>query len=262
MNVIAVQYDIAWEQKTANHAKVRAMLKGATSPGDLVVLPEMFATGFSMNVAQIAEDSQRPSETFLAQLARELKICIIGGVVNGSSDGRGLNQAVAFATAGQEIARYTKLHPFTFGKEGEHYDAGREVVTFTWNAVVVAPFVCYDLRFPEVFRVAALRGAEMMVVMANWPAPRVQHWVTLLQARAIENQAYVIGVNRIGSDPHVSYPGRSMIIDPVGQVIADAGEREGIIAAPCDVTFIRSCRQNFPALRDMRREFVSSPVVT
>jgi predicted amidohydrolase len=114
-----------------------------------------------------------------------------------------------------------------------------------------APFICYDLRFPEVFRAAARRGAEIFLVIANWPDRREQHWVTLLQARAIENLAYVVGVNRSGRDPEHVYPGRSMIIDPHGKILADAGGGEAVISAEIDPAEVRNWRRDFPALADM-----------
>jgi omega-amidase len=256
VNLVAVQHDIVWENKRANHEKVRALLEGATTAGDLVVLPEMFATGFSMNVAAICEGAQRVSELFLAQLAKDLGICIVGGVVNVASDGRGRNEALAVGSDGRQLSRYAKVHPFTLGREAEHFVGGHEIAIFTWKDAVVAPFVCYDLRFPEIFRHAVRRGAEVMVVIANWPRIRIQQWVTLLQARAIENQAYVVGVNRIGHDPNTTYNGRSVIIDPMGTTLADAGDREQVITAECDLNGLRQWREQLPALRDMRREFL------
>src|SRR5690606_6307419 len=116
----------------------------------------------------------------------------------------------------------------------------------------VSPLICYDLRFPEAFRLATKQGAEMFVVIANWPTARVEHWLTLLKARAIENQAYVIGCNRVGRDPKVVYPGRSVIIDPRGNVLADAGGDPGVISSSIDAAALREYRKTFPALNDIR----------
>jgi len=126
------------------------------------------------------------------------------------------------------------------------------VVTFDWRGARVSPFICYDLRFPEVFRAATRRGAQVLVVIANWPATRVEHWVTLLRARAIENQAYVAGVNRCGNDPKLAYPGRSVIVGPWGEVMADAGDGEGVAWADLDFAALESYRREFPVLRDIR----------
>ena len=256
MNVVAVQLDIAWEDKPASFARVRRLLEAnRPRPGALVVLPEMFSTGFSMNVAGIHEGTDRPAEAFLKDLAREFNVCALGGVVNVGPDGRGLNQALAFAPDGRELVRYDKIHPFTLGEEGKHYTGGQSVRLFDWQNVSVTPFVCYDLRFPELFRAAARFKAQLMAVIANWPYPRDGHWVTLLQARAIENQAYVVGVNRCGADPKHAYPGRSLIVDPHGKIIADAGKPECVISAEIDPQIVETWRRDFPALQDMKAHY-------
>jgi omega-amidase len=257
MKVCCVQLDIAWENKPANHEKVRGMLaEKYFSRGSLVLLPEMFATGFSMNVAGVNDDATRADQRFLSAVAKEHGVYVVGGFVTTGAEGRGRNQAGVFDPGGREIARYTKLHCFTPGKEAQHYIAGREIVLFDWGGMKVCPFICYDLRFPEIFRRAVRMGAQMFVVIANWPLPRDEHWVTLLKARAIENQAYVAAVNRCGSDPWLAYPGRSMIVDPKGNVLADAGDREGMIEADVEAGVVAAWRGEFQALDDMRGEFL------
>jgi omega-amidase len=257
MTVALCQLDIAWEDKAANHERVEALLDEARlPPGTLLVLPEMFATGFSMNVAAIAEGDERPTEGFLACLASWRGLTVVGGVVTRDECGRGRNEAIAISPERAELARYHKLHPFSYGDETRHYAAGEQIALFRWDEFTVAPFVCYDLRFPEIFRHAVLRGAEVLVVIANWPARREEHWLTLLRARAIENQAYVVGVNRCGHDPKLAYSGRSQIIGPRGEIIADAGEREGIVTATLDRDALLVWRREFPALEDLRREFL------
>ena len=251
MHVYCCQFDIAWEDKGANHARVRAMLEeAAVERGSLVILPEMFATGFSMAVEKIAEDSAGPTRVFLSHLAQAVGVWLMGGVVTRGPDGLGRNEAVVYSPAGMEVARYAKMHPFSFGKETGNYGRGDEVVVFEWEGVQVAPFVCYDLRFPEVFREAVFRGAQVICVIANWPSSREAHWVTLLRARAIENQAYVAAVNRCGEEPKLSYSGRSLIIDPRGEVIADAGDGEKVIFAELDMKGLAEYREEFPALKD------------
>ena len=259
MKVGAVQPDTIWEDKPANFEKIRSILSaGQTDPGSLVVLPETFGTGFSMNVRQVAESPARETEQFLATTAKAMGIYLLGGLVTAAADGKGQNEAVLFDPAGRMILRYTKIHPFSYGGEPEHYVGGREIVTFPWQGFCVAPFICYDLRFPEIFRIAARRGATMFVVIANWPKAREHHWRTLLAARAIENQAFVIGVNRCGRDPKITYPGATLILDPRGQVLADAGDAEGLIQAQPDLHDLQSYRRDFPALKDMRSEFLSA----
>jgi predicted amidohydrolase len=259
MQIIACQLDIAWEDKAANHDRVRAMLAGASiKPGALLVLPEMFATGFSMHVETIAEPPDGPTHQFLAQLACQHHACVMGGVVTRASDGRGRNDAVVFGPEGSLVTRYAKMHPFTFAGETRHYQAGERIAQFAWHDFRVAPFVCYDLRFPEVFRQAARSGAELMVVIANWPQSREAHWLALLVARAIENQAYVVGVNRAGSDPHARYSGKSLVLGPRGETLAAAGEGQQLLVADVERAPLVEYRRTFPALADMRAEFFAS----
>jgi predicted amidohydrolase len=254
--MIGVQFDIAWEDRSANFAKVSAMLaKSPPQRGAMVVLPEMFGSGFSMNLDRTAEGDERQTESFLAGLARQYAGYVVGGLAILGEDGRGRNLAVVAGPDGNIVARYAKIHPYTMGKEAEHFSGGDKVVTFAAGEYTIAPFVCYDLRFPEIFRVSAARGAQVMVVIANWPAARVEHWTTLLRARAIENQTYVIGVNRCGNDPYLAYPGRSMIFDFKGNLLADAGGGEGIIAADVDAAALQQWRREMPALVDIRKEF-------
>lgn len=253
MHVAGVQLDIAWEDKKTNFARVRTLVHAARLPrGAFLLLPEMFATGFSMNVAGIAEAAGGETETFLAGLATEFGLTVCGGVVTRAADGRGLNQSVTFAPDRSLVSRYSKIHPFSYGGETQHYAPGTEVLTYAAGAVQVAPFVCYDLRFPEIFRSAAKRGAQLLTVMANWPEPREAHWLALLKARAIENQAFVIGVNRCGRDPKLAYSGRGQVIDPKGNVLADGGTSEGVFGAEVDLASLLQYRKDFPALQDMR----------
>ncbi|HLY73601.1 MAG TPA: carbon-nitrogen family hydrolase [Planctomycetota bacterium] len=253
MNVAGVQLDIAWEDKPRNFAKVRDLVAAAKLARDtLVVLPEMFATGFSMNVAGIAEPVGGPTESFLASLAEEFGVYACGGVVLRAGDERGLNQALTFAPDRALVARYSKIHPFSYGGETRHYAPGTEVITYRVRSVPVAPFVCYDLRFPEIFRNATKKGAQLLTVIANWPEPRESHWLALLKARAIENQAFVVGVNRCGRDPKLAYSGRGQVLDPKGNVLADGGTGEGVFGADLDLASLLAYRKEFPALQDMR----------
>ncbi len=256
MQVVCCQVDTVWQDKAATHARVEALL--ATSPppgGALVVLPEQFSTGSSFDLARIAEtEDERPSETFLAETAAKLGVYLIGGVVTRGSDGRGRNEAVVLGPDGRQITRYCKMHPFSFSGETEHFESGDRTVVFACHDFQVAPLICYDLRFPEVFRATVRQGAQLFVVIANWPEQRIEHWVTLLRARAIENQAYVVGVNRCGREPQQSYPGRSLVIDPYGQILADPGTQQGVIRADLDLHPLIVYLKRFPALQYMRPE--------
>ena len=255
MHIACVQLDIVWEDKKANYAKVHALIESAAVPKEsLVILPEMFATGFSLNVSATAEGEELGCETanFLSGTAKEFGIYLMAGVVTRGPGGKGCNEAVTFDPAGNQISRYQKIHPFTLGGESEHHAPGSNVAVFPCRDFIVSPFVCYDLRFPEVFRAGVRRGAQLFTVIANWPLPREAHWVALLKARAIENQAYVAGVNRAGKDPRYTYFGRSLIIDPHGEVLVDAGKEECVVEAEIQLATLLDYRRDFPALADMR----------
>lgn len=251
MHVVAVQLDILWEDKARNHARVRQLLADSQiPPGSLIVLPEMFDTGFSMRLEKTAQTQQRESEEVLRDLAAQYKSAVLGGVVGPVVEGKAGNQAVAFSPDGTELVRYQKQRPFSLVREQEHYPAGAGHRVFQWQGVQISPFVCYDLRFPELFRPAALQGAELLVVIACWPAVRSEHWVRLLQARAIENLAACVGVNRCGDEPGLPFDGRSCAFDHSGVQLFEAGGAALVLQANIDIESLRRWRQKFPALRD------------
>jgi predicted amidohydrolase len=256
MQVACCQFDVAWEDKPANYRRVAAMVREAElEPGTLLLLPEMFATGFSMNSAAIAEPADGPTAQFLSRLACEHRLHVLGGVVvfDARSPGRARNEAMAFDPSGRHVSQYAKMHLFSFAGEHAHYAAGEAPVSFDWSGCRVAPAVCYDLRFPELFRRSARDGAEVLTVIANWPAARESHWLALLKARAIENQAFVAAVNRVGTDGNGhAYTGRSQVIDAKGEVLADAGGDETVIRASVDLDALRQYRRVFPALDDVK----------
>ena len=255
MHVACCQMDIAWEDKPANYRQVEVLLSATPLPaGTLLLLPEMFATGFTMNAGAVAEPIDGPTSRFLAELARRYGIFVQAGVVIGTgSAAHPRNETLVFAPDGRLLARYAKIHLFSFAGEQEHYTPGEEIVSFAWSETVVAPCICYDLRFPELFRAAVARGAEVVSAIACWPAAREAHWRALLRARAIENQCYVTAVNRCGCDPSgTAYSGGRRIVDPGGAILADAGQHEGVIQATLGLESLRSYRREFPALRDRR----------
>ena len=253
MRVACCQFDIAWEDKPANYIRVERRVREAQlEPGTLLLLPEMFATGFSMNASEIVESSQGPTSEFVEKLARDFQIYVLAGLVLGSEGEQPRNSAILVDPAGAQVCEYAKIHRFSYAGEDQHYAAGSEPVSCAMEGCTVQPTICYDLRFPELFRSSKARGAELICVIANWPAARDSHWMALLKARAIENQAYVAAVNRIGRDPGVEYRGRSQIISPRGGVVEDAEHADVIIRAELDLDGLRAYRSRFPALRDMR----------
>ena len=257
MRVICCQLDTVWENKPANYQRARELIeRSAPQPHSLLLLPEMFASGFTMNIDAAADGPAAETEVFLQSLAREFKITILAGIVRRAPppDRRGLNEAVAYGPDGTLHARYCKLHPFSFAGEDSHYASGSALTPFQLDGFMVSPLICYDLRFPETFRAAVKQGATLLCVLANWPKSRHAHWTTLLRARAIENQCYVAAVNRCGNDPKHSYAGGSTIIDMRGEIMAEAGDSAGAIHADIDADKLQAWRAEFPALNDIRAD--------
>ncbi len=251
MQVVVVQLDVAWEDKPKNQQRIAELLRASNvQAGSLILLSEMFDTGFSMNLAATAQSSALESEAFIRQLAQEHQSAVVGGVAGPLVGDMSSNEAVVFGPHGQELARYRKMRPFTLSGEDRWYGRGHAHQVFEWQGVKIAPFICYDLRFPELFRSALDDGAELFVVIACWPAVRSEHWVRLLQARAIENLALVVGANRCGTEPNLPFDGRSCAFDQLGQTLFEADDREQVLMAELDIVAMRKWRQKFPALRD------------
>ncbi len=250
MKLSGCQWDIVWEDRDANFACAEKLAEKSEC-ADLIILPEMFSTGFSMNVEKVAESAPSQSESLLKKLARDHDSAVLGGLVREGRGEKGYNELIAYSPYGNELGSYRKNRTFRYTGEFDHYENGTEITVFEWNGWKISPLICYDLRFPELFRRGAAKGAELFVVIASWPDVRVEHWLALLRARAIENLAYVIGVNRCGKDPNYNYPGRSVIFDPWGEMIADAGKDEGIVEAEIDLEKVRAWRAEFPALMDL-----------
>ena len=252
MQIVAVQMKMAWEDKAANHQRLRELLTGTSiQPGALVIVPEMFETGFSMNIKATAQSEAREGEALLRELAKQYDSAVMGGVAGPIVDGASRNECVAFAPDGSELVRYQKMHPFTLSGEDKHYPAGDTHQIFQWQGIKIAPFICYDLRFPELFRPAVGQSAELITLIACWPAKRSEHWVRLLQARAIENLAYVVGVNRCGEEPSLEFDGRSSAFDHMGNQLFEASSQEQVLTQEIDIKATRRWRSKFPALRDM-----------
>lgn len=252
MRIHLIQPDIAWEDKEASRARAGALVDDAQpSAGDLVALPEMFETGFSMNVERTADDGAGPA--WLGALSRRHACAALGGFTALDPGARmARNRAVVLGPDGGEIARYDKVHPFSYGREAERFEGGSAVRVFEWGGARVCPLICYDLRFPELFRAGRSLGAEVFIVIANWPEARASHWTALLRARAIENQALVCGVNRAGSDPFLRYRGGSVAFDWQGEELVRLEESPGAGACSVNIAALREWRQVFPAWGDVR----------
>ena len=254
MHVVALQYDIAWENRAANFDTVRRLLTGAAvSPGSLIVLPEMFSTGFSMNVSQVAEAKDSETEKFLSSLAWQYESHVVGGLVSkDSSSALGRNEVAVYDPSGRPVALYQKNYTFSYADESSHYVAGDGLAMFRWHDFTVCPVICYDLRFPELFRRGVRDGANLFTISANWPDSRSRHWKALLEARAIENLSCVVGVNRVGSDPRFRYQGGSRILTHEVVVQEEAGDSESVLCCELDYNELITWRREFPALDDIK----------
>ncbi|HEY3204627.1 MAG TPA: carbon-nitrogen family hydrolase [Thermoanaerobaculia bacterium] len=244
--------DLAWEDVAENHRRARRHLETARHEGArLALLPEMFCTGFSMESSRIAQPRGGPSETFLRETARELDLWILASIPE-VGEPRPRNMAILAAPDGSAM-RYAKIHPFTFGGEDRVYTGGDRIVTAAVDGLRVTPFVCYDLRFPEPFRLAA-EDTDVFAVVANWPERRREHWRTLLRARAIENLCYVAAVNRVGEGGGLRYAGDSAVISPWGEALVEGDASEAVLLCDVDPAAVRDARAKFPALLDRRPE--------
>jgi omega-amidase len=258
MKAHLVQMDIAWEDRAANLAIAEHLIREASpDPGDLVVLPEMFDSGFSLNVERTA-DGARETAKWIEKTAGDLGVFIQGSrTVGGVSGGKARNQAWVAGPSGF-VCEYTKVHPFGFGGEAERFEGGSDVVTYEWGRgeakTTVSPAICYDLRFPEFFRKGLALGAQVFSIGANWPSERAAHWRALLIARAIENQAFVLGVNRCGGDPRLQYSGGTLAVGPKGKILGELGPDQSVLTVSIDVGEVNAWRAAFPAWRDIRIE--------
>ncbi len=251
MKVALVQHDIVWEDQAANFDRLSPQISAAAATGaELVVLTEMFSTGFSMSPS-IREPFDGPASSFLREQARAHSISIVGSCAESPEDGGGLPYNSMVLATPDGAHRYRKIHPFTYGGEDQHFQPGSSFVSVTVAGVRLSLFVCYDLRFADEFWGRA-HETDAYVVVANWPESRRLHWQTLLQARAIENQAYVLGCNRVGEGGGLAYSGDSRIIDPLGEIIASAARTEALIVADIDPAHVTATRDRFRFLQDRR----------
>ena len=244
--------DIAWSNTSDNVRKANAMIDDAPK-ADLYVLPEMFSTGFATCPEGIAEEEGSDTLSWMKRKAEEKDAAIAGSVAI-SSGGKYYNR-LYFVKPDGSVAFYDKRHLFSYAGEDEHYTSGAERVVVEWRGVRIMLQVCYDLRFPVFSRNHG--DYDMVVYVAAWPTSRIHVWDTLLKARAIENQCYVAGVNRIGSDPNCDYCGHSVIISPYGKEIATCEEQmECTAQADIDMERLEAFRKKFPVLDDADKQLM------
>jgi len=248
MKVALCQYDIKWEDKEANKRKIEELLSDCKCAKgiDWLVFSEMTLSGFTMNTA--VSELTDADRAFFTGLAAEHNINISYGGVE-----KGYNNLITLDRKGNRVNTYSKIHLYAFGQEDKYYKVGTKQELFELEGLKVMPAVCFDLRFPYLFWNQAPK-ADVYVVIAAWPMRRAEQWMTLLRARAVENQAYCIGVDRVGLEGKVEYSGNSMCYDPLGKTVIDAGTAEGIYLAeaPLDKDLVKKTRERFPFLGERK----------
>ncbi|WP_422660864.1 carbon-nitrogen family hydrolase [Paenibacillus sp. EC2-1] len=257
MNIALIQSYIEVGDPAANQKRIFDHMEKAMEADpkpDILVLPEMWNTGYALDrIQEIADKEGRETRENLSSFARKHRVQIIGGSIAEKMDEQIYNTMYIFNRQGEQVAKYSKMHLFRLMDEEKHLQAGDEAVTFELEEGLIAgALICYDIRFPELARTLALEGAKVLFVPAEWPHPRLNHWRTLLIARAIENQMYVVACNRVGDSGETSFFGHSMIIDPWGEIVAEGGEEEAIITGNLDSSLTDSVRQRIPVFEDRR----------
>jgi predicted amidohydrolase len=252
LRVSLVQRPLVWQDAAANRASFEELLRPLAGDTDLVVLPETFTTGFSMQVERLAEPAEGTTAEWLRRLAVELDAVITGSVI--TRDGECYFNRLLWASPDGGLRHYDKRHLFRMGREHEHFSAGRAAWSVPWRGLNICPLVCYDLRFPVWSRRRPGLDYDVLLYVANWPAARAEAWRQLLRARAIENQAYVIGVNRVGADGHgAAHAGDSAVIDFLGRTVVDGGDVPAIYGAELPRAPLVAFREKFPAHLDADR---------
>ncbi len=251
MKIGLVQYSPVWENPTSTIEKIEKLIESSNLlDTSLLVFPEMSLTGFTMNSKKFAEEMDGVSFQYFMQLSRKLKKHIFAGIIE-KDENDIYNSLIHFDDKGIIRIIYRKIHPFSFSKEDKYYKAGSETITTQINGITFGLSICYDLRFPELYRQYGKNRIDVLVNIANWPATRINHWNILLQARAIENQCYIIGVNRVGKDSHLEYSGYSSVVNPMGKVLAQSLSEE-ILDAEINKNEVKKLREELPFLNDIK----------
>ncbi len=258
MKIALAQLDMDFENKALAKKRCTQMMEKAKAKcADLIVFPEMTLTGFTMQ-PQIYGEQKQNSETvaYFQEMAKRYDIGIVFGVIF-LENGKAENHSMVLDKTGEVLADYAKIHPFSYGAEAKYYVGGNQIAYCTMAGMTISPFVCYDLRFPEIFQVAS-KKSHCMTVIANWPKQRIAHWKILLQARAIETQSFIVGVNRSGKDDGLAYSGDSMLISPTGEILAHLTEQNALQVVEIENKQAEQYRETFPLKADRKEQLYAS----
>ncbi|MCH4825957.1 MAG: carbon-nitrogen family hydrolase [Planococcus sp. (in: firmicutes)] len=255
MKIACVQMDIVFGEPEKNYQQVLNYLTEAADNGaDTIVLPEMWNTGYALTELNTLADNTNRTVEMLKNFAKEKSVNIVGGSVSTEKNNGFYNTMYVVNKKGELVSEYDKAHRFGLMDEHIHLEEGDTLGTFKLDNVVYGGVICYDIRFPEWIRAQALNDAKLIFVSAEWPEPRIDHWRTLLQARAIENQCFIVGVNRIGSDPNNVFGGSTMVIAPWGEIRLDMKKEEGIGYVEIDLQEVEEVRKRIPVFDDRREK--------
>ncbi len=260
MKIACIQLDVAFAEPKKNFQNVQKYIEKVASEGaELVVLPEMWNTAYALTkLEQLADIEGNQTKKFLSELARTHHVHIVGGSVSTKKGSNFYNTMYVYSNEGNLVAEYDKAHLFRLMDEHLYLQAGNQENVFSLGSIQAGGVICYDLRFPEWLRAHALAGAKVLFVPAQWPKARIDHWKILLQARAIENQCFVIAVNRTGVDPNNQFNGQSMIIAPWGKVLWTGAEEEGYAVIDVDFSEVEEVRTRIPVYEDRRPTIYNS----
>lgn len=251
MKIGLLQYSPEWENVEANISTIESIVSKKVSDEEILIFPEMTLTGFTMESEKFAEEIDGPGTKYFISLSHRLKKHIFAGIIE--RDGEKIyNSLVHFDTNGLIRARYRKIHPFSYAKEDKSYTAAKEIIATNIEKIKFGLTICYDLRFPELYRLYGKERAEIMINIANWPIKRIGHWKHLLKSRAIENQCFMIGVNRVGIDPFNEYEGCSAVYDPMGEEVLLCPNDEDLFSADIDLDKVEEVRSKLPFLDDIK----------
>ena len=249
LKITLIQTNLVWENIEKNVQYFQTKIEALNKETDLIILPEMFSTGFSMNAEQLAEPMDGPTIRWMRRISKKYNFDITGSLIISDND-RFYNRLIWVKPDGS-LMYYDKRHLFRMGQEQEIYSAGDTKITIELNGWKIRPLICYDLRFPVWARNTDKDMYDLLIYVANWPDKRTHHWKSLLTARAIENQAYTAGLNRIGSDGNkVSYCGDSLIVEPFGKTLALLENKEIIHTETLSKNSLIKYRERFPAWKD------------
>lgn len=251
MKVALLQYSPVWENKKANQTKILEILSSYNDSFDLLILPEMTLSGFSMNTHLNAEPINGESFSFFSKLAIDRCTNVFAGIVE-KSKSKPYNTLVHINDKGKLLKLYRKIHPFSFANENKYFSAGKRPAITKVKNFSIGLSICYDLRFPELYRKYAKKKVHLIVNIANWPDTRIEHWKLLLKSRAIENQCYIAAVNRVGKDIKLNYNGYSSVIDPMGNEIISNANDEILLIAELNKNYLNDIRAKLPFLDDIK----------